>query len=69
MGLYILDPKFPKLIAYFGIANLHGFHCCLGHPSISLLKKLFPRFSSLFSLNCELWKYAKLHHLSPRVNK
>ena len=39
--------------------------------SPSLLKKLFPQFSSLSSLNCELCQYVKLHrmHLSPRVNK
>ena len=35
------------------------------------MKKLFPQFSSLSSLNCESFQYAKLHrmHLSPRVNK
>ena len=43
----------------------------MGHPSLSLLKKLFPQFSCLSSLNCELCQYAKLHcvHFSPRVNK
>ena len=37
---------------------------------LSLLKKLYPQFSSLSSLNCESGQYAKLHHvhLSPRVN-
>ena len=37
----------------------------------SLLKNLYPRFSSLSSLNYESCQYAKLHcvHLSPRVNK
>ena len=46
-------------------------HCLLGHPSLSLLKKLYPQFSSLSSLNCESCQYSKLHHvhLSPRVNK
>ena len=35
------------------------------------LKKLYPRFSSISSLNCESCQYTKLHrvHLSPRVNK
>ena len=69
--LYILDPEFPKPIACFGIASPHKVHCRLGHPSLSLLKKLFPQFSSLSLLNYELCQYAKLHcvHLSPRVNK
>ena len=37
---------------------------------LSLLKKLYPQFSSLHSLNCESCQYAKLHrvHLSLRVN-
>ena len=70
-GLYILDLELPKPIACYGIANPHEVHCCLGHPSLSLLKKLFPQFFSLSSLNCESCQYAKLHrvHLSPRVNK
>ena len=35
------------------------------------MKKIYPQFSSLPSLNCEQCQYAKLHHvhLSPRVNK
>ena len=38
---------------------------------LSLLKKLYPQFPSLSSLNCESCQYAKLYrvHLSPRVNK
>ena len=69
-GLYILDPKLSKPIACSRIASLHEVLCRLGHPSLSLLKKLFPQFYSL-SLNCESCQYAKLHrmHLSPRVNK
>ena len=42
----------------------------MGHPSLSLLKKLYPQLSSLSSLNYEPCQYVKLHrvHLSPRVN-
>ena len=71
VGLYILDPELPKYIACSGITNPLKVHCCLGHPSLSLLKKLFPQFSSLFSLDCELCQYAKHHHvhLNLRVNK
>ena len=45
--------------------------CCLGHPSLPLLKKLYPQFSILSSLNCESCQYAKLHrvHLCLGVNK
>ena len=46
-GLYILDPELPKPIASSGIASPHKVHCRLGHPSLSLLKKLFPQFSSM----------------------
>ena len=70
-GLYIRDPKLPKPIACSGISNPHEVHCRLGHPSLSLLKKLFPQISSISSLNCESCQYAKIHrmHLSPRVKR
>ena len=70
-GLYILDPELSKPVACSEIASLHEVHCRLGHPSISLLKKLFPQFSNLSLLNCESCQYTKLHHvhLSHRVNK
>ena len=50
---------------------LNQLHYRLSHPSLSLLKKLYPQFSSLSSLNCESCQYAKLHRvqLSPIVNK
>ena len=46
-------------------------NCRLSHSSLSLLKKLYPQFSSLSSLNCESYQYAKLHrvHLRSKVNK
>ena len=52
-GLYILDLGLSKPIACSGIVNPLEVHCRLGHPSLSMLKKLFPQFSSLPSLNCE----------------
>ena len=59
------------LVACSGVVIPFELHCRLGHPSLSLLKKLYPQFSSLSSLNCESCQYAKLYrmHLSPRVNK
>ena len=70
-GLYILDPELSKPIACSRIASPHEVHCRLGHPSLSLLKKLFLQFSSMSSLNRESCQYAKLRHvhLSPSVNK
>ena len=52
-GLYILDLELPKPISYPGISNPLEVHCRLGYVSLSLLKKLFPQFSSLSSLSCE----------------
>ena len=60
----------PKSVTCSGVVTPFKLHCCLGHPSLSLLKKLYPQFSSLSSLNCKSCQYVKLHrvHLSPRVN-
>ena len=70
-GLYILETEVPMPVACFGVVTPFELHCCLGHPSFPLLKKLYPQFSNLCSLNCKLCQYAKLHqvHLSHRVNK
>ena len=70
-GLYILDTEVSKSIACFGVVTPFELYCRLGNPSLLLLKKLYPQFSSLSSLNCESCHYAKLNrgHVSPRVNK
>ena len=70
-SLYILETEVPKFVDCSRVVTSFKLHCRLGHPSLSLLKKLYTQFSSLSSLNCELCQYAKLHrvHLSPRVNK
>ena len=60
-GLYILETEVPKSVVCSGVVTPFDLHCCLSHPSLSLLKKLYPQFSSLSSLNCELVQYAKLH--------
>ena len=61
----------PKSVACSGVVTPFDLHCRLDHPSLSLLKKLYPQFSSLSSLNYESCQYAKLHrvHLILRVNK
>ena len=70
-GLYILDPTVPRPIACSEVTTPFETHCRLSHPSLPLLKKLCPRFSSLSSLDCKSYQFAKHHHLSshPRVNK
>ena len=70
-GLYILEIEVSKSAVCSGVVTPFELHCRLGHPSLPLLKKLYPQFSSLSSLNCESCQYAKLHqvHLSPFVNK
>ena len=70
-GLYILETEVSKSVVCSRVVTSFKLHCHLGHPSLPLLKKLYPQFSSLSSLNCESCQYAKLHrvHLSPRVNK
>ena len=70
-GLCILETEVSKSIACPGVVTPFELHCRLGHPSFSMLKKLYPQFSSISLLNCLLCQNAKLHrvHLSSRVNK
>ena len=70
-GLYILDPIVPRPIACSGVTIPFETHCRLGHPSLPLLKKLCPQFSSFSSLDGESYQFAKHHHHSsrPKVNK
>ncbi|CAM8996453.1 unnamed protein product [Rhodiola kirilowii] len=69
-GLYILDSQLPKSVACTSSAAPIDAHCRLGHPSLSVLRKLCPQFLSLSSLDCDSCRFAKHHRLSssPRVN-
>ena len=69
--LYIINTEVPKSVDCSRVVIPFELHCYMGHPSLSLLKKLYPQFSSLSLLNCESCQYVELHrvHLSPRVNK
>ena len=40
-------------VACSGVVVPFELHCRLGHHSLSSLKKLYPQFSSLFSLTYE----------------
>ena len=70
-GLNILEIEVPMPVACSRVVTPFESHCLLGHSSLSLLKKLYPRLSNLSSLNRESCQYAKHHrvHLSPKVNK
>ena len=46
-GLYILETEVPQSVACSGVVTPFELHCQLGHPFLSLLKKLYPQFSSL----------------------
>ena len=65
-GLYILDPAVLRLISCSRVTTPFETHCRLGHPSLPLLKKLCPQFSSLSSLDCESCQFEKHHRLSFR---
>ena len=39
--LYILDPEVPKFITCYEVVTTFELHCRLGHPSLSLLKKVY----------------------------
>ena len=60
-GLYIIKTGASKSVACSGVVTPFELHYRLGHPSLPLLKKLYPQFPSLSSMNCESCQYAKLH--------
>ena len=69
--LYILDHAVPRLTACSRVTTPFETHCRLGHPSLPLLKKLCPQFSSTSPLDCESCQFMT-HHRPPsslRVNK
>ncbi|KAL4011672.1 hypothetical protein IC575_028733 [Cucumis melo] len=70
-GLYLFDHQVSQVVACPVIPSPFEVHCRLGHPSLFVLKKLYPEFRSLSSLNCDSCQFAKFHRLnsSPRVNK
>ena len=70
-GLYILDTQVPRSIACPSVLTPFEAHCWLGHPSLPFLKKLYPQFHNVSSLNCESSEFAKHYRLFfiPRVNK
>ena len=53
-SLYILETEMSKSVVCSRVVTPFELHFRLSHPSLPLLKKLYPLFSSLSSLNCEL---------------
>jgi len=70
-GLYLFDHQVSQAVACPIVPSPFEVHCRLGHPSLFVLKKLYPKFRSLSSLNCDSCQFAKFHCLSssPRVDK
>ncbi|CAH9142653.1 unnamed protein product [Cuscuta epithymum] len=70
-GLYILDTSITKGIYCLGVGTLLEAHYRLGHPSLTLMKQIYPQFSKVSSIQCESCEFAKHHRtsLSPRLNK
>ena len=69
--LYLFNHQVPQAMMCHLVPSPIEVHCHLGHPSLFVLKKLYPKFRSLSSLNCNSCQFAKFHHLSssPRVDK
>ncbi|KAH6820778.1 hypothetical protein C2S53_018963 [Perilla frutescens var. hirtella] len=68
--LYVLDSQIPKSVAYARSITPFDVHCRMGHPSLFILKKSFPQFSSLLSLDCyyEFKQYTQpVSHLGPPI--
>ncbi|GJR46556.1 retrovirus-related pol polyprotein from transposon TNT 1-94 [Tanacetum coccineum] len=70
-GLYVFEPEVSKSLVGLSSSSLFEAHCCLGHPYLQSLKKLYLEYSHLSSLNCDSCEFAKHKrvHLSPRANK
>ena len=53
-SLYILETEVTKFVACYEVVTPFKLHCRLGHPSLPLLKKLYPQFSVFQPLLIEL---------------
>ena len=71
LDLYIFKPQISIAITCSQVSSPFGECCQLIHPSISVLKNLYPQSNHLSSLDCELCQFAKFRCLSlySRVNK
>ena len=71
-GLFHLSSPLPST-AYASTDTHLLIHNCLGHPNISKLQKMVPRFSSLSSIECKSCQLGKhtcvsfLKHLDQRT--
>ena len=62
--LYLFSHQVRQAVMCHVIPSTFEVHCRLGHPSLFVLKKLYPEFRSLSSLNCDSCQFAKFHRLS-----
>ena len=70
-GLSLFDHQVPQVVVCPIVSSPFEVHCRLGHPSLFVLKKLYPKFRSSSSLNFDSCQLSKFHHLSssPRVKR
>ena len=52
-GHYFLDDRVHRSVACPVNSNSFEVHCRLGHLSLASLKKLYPQFNSVSTLECE----------------
>ena len=64
-GHYFLDDRVHRSVACSVKSSLFEMHCRLGHLPLAILKKLYPHFNSVSTLECESCQFAK-HHCAAR---
>ncbi|KAL4011481.1 hypothetical protein IC575_028540 [Cucumis melo] len=62
-GFYPFDHQVSQAVVCLVVPSPFEVHYRLGHPSLFVLKKLYPKFRSLSSLNCDSCQFAKFHVL------
>ena len=67
-GHYFLDDRVHHSVACSVKSSLFEMHCRLGHLPLAILKKLYPHFNLVSTLECESCQFAK-HHRLPHVSR
>ncbi|KAK8931024.1 hypothetical protein KSP39_PZI016079 [Platanthera zijinensis] len=68
-GVYVLD-EVSHIACSAASAKLLDLHYRHGHPSMQVMRRLYPEFGNVSHLSCESCLFAKLHRVSyvPRVD-
>ncbi|XP_042988400.1 uncharacterized protein LOC122316031 isoform X3 [Carya illinoinensis] len=69
-GLYYLDVEESPTRALTASSSAFEWHCCLGHPSLSLLKRQVRNLGNVSPFSCEACQLSKHHRVSfvPRLD-